>query len=43
MKILFLFQFFIFKIIISNPLQNYIKNEENETKLKDIFLQLILN
>ena len=42
MKVLFLFQFFIFKTIISNTLQNYIKNEQNETKLKDIFLQLIL-
>ena len=43
MKILFLYQFFIFKIIISNPILNYIKNEEKNSTLKDIFLLFIQN
>ena len=43
MKTLFLYQFFLFKIIISNPVLNYIKNEEKNATIKDIFLQLIQN
>ncbi len=43
MKTLFLYQFFLFKIIISNLVLNYIKNEEKNATIKDIFLQLIQN